>query len=122
MIRETVCGCHVPPQAVGTPRSVSSAAICRADMPALVSSVRTGFNWAGPIHCRCPIGRGQDISAVTTEANAASLRGLKRCFGPRPDHFALVLGDGGENVKGQPGGMRIVDGHKFDVAVHQGRQ
>jgi hypothetical protein len=46
--------------------------------------------------------RRQTISSLAANADAAGLRGLQRSLGPRRDQFSLVLGDGGENMPGQP--------------------
>jgi hypothetical protein len=37
--RRTKAAFHLPPRAVWTPRAVNSAAICRSDIPWLLSSV-----------------------------------------------------------------------------------
>ena len=48
------------------------------------------------------------------------LGGLQRGLGALADRLTLVFGDGGQDVDGEPVGVRIVGGDELDVAVHQG--
>ena len=59
------------------------------------------------------------IRAIAAKANAASFCGLQRSLGPRRDHFPLMLGNGRENMQGQPGRMRVVHGDELDAGIHQ---
>src|SRR5262245_20606874 len=103
-----------PPRAVRTPRAVRALATPRRLLTPHVggeriSGLATGF-----------VGRLAGCGeAGAAKLDAAALGGGQGGLGALADHCPLVLGDGGEDVDGEPVGVRVVGGDELDVAVHQ---
>ena len=53
------------------------------------------------------------------QLRAACLGGVQGGLGALADHLARVLGHGGEDVDGEPVGLRHVHGDKFHAGLHQ---
>ena len=114
-----------PPRAVRTPRAVRALATPRRPLTPLawislmdgpdvggerISGLATGF-----------VGRLAGCGeAGAAKLDAAALGGGQGGLGALADRCPLVLGDGGEDVDGEPVGVRVVGGDELDVAVHQG--
>lgn len=63
------------------------------------------------IRCVALLGGSGELGAAKLDTTRFGRRQRRR--GPLRDHRAFVLGDGCENVKCQPGGVRIVDRDKL---------
>ena len=61
----------------------------------------------GTLYCFGPMSWCQPISAIAAETNAAGFCRRERGLGSCGDHFALMLGNGRENMQRQAGRMRV---------------
>ena len=59
------------------------------------------------------------LDARVSEPGSPALGLGQRRLGPLRNHLALVLGDGRQDVNGQPVGLGHVAGHEIDAALHQ---
>ena len=73
----------------------------------------------GTLYCFGPMSWCQPISAIAAETNAAGFCRRERGLGSCGDHFALMLGNGRENMQRQAGRMRVVNGDELDTGIHQ---
>lgn len=64
-------------------------------------------------------GGGRDVRSRIAELYPARLGLGQGNAGALGNHLALMLGDGGEDVQGQPVGTRHVHGDELDPALHQ---
>jgi hypothetical protein len=120
----TIRAVHSPPRAVLIPRAVNALATPRKLLT--------------PLFCICSIiglALAENRSATALLASRARWRALARFGLPRRlpralatcsaslaalrDHFSLVLRHGREDVHRQLVGMRIIERHELDAAVHQ---
>ena len=109
--RLTVCGCQRPPCGVAMPRVVSSAAICRADMPLAASSVRTSLIWFARSTAAAWLA-APSFSAFRPSRTPRALAACKAAC-PRGNHLPLMFGNGGEDVEGEPSDVGIIAGHEL---------